>query len=97
MPENLLYRVTTDANARYVAQSGVLDDMGIFDVLVTSPSFCKAEPFVRWLRDDIGCLDVFEWSIEMELSTRITRKADHQLVEQIAKRLNATHEWRRES
>lgn len=94
MPENLLYRVTTDANARYVAQSGTLDAMGIFDVFTESPCFRKAEPFVRWLRDDIGCLDVFEWSVEMELDKKVVRKKDHEIVERLAHSLNSTHAYR---
>ena len=94
MPENLLYRVTTDANARYVAQSGTLDNMGIFEILTESPHIRKAEPFVRWLRDDIGCLDVFEWSVEMELDKKVVRKKDHELVERLAHSLNFTHTHR---
>jgi len=91
MPENLLYRVTTDKDARYVAQAGTLDDMGIFDRYTESPPYDEAEEFVKWLQDDIECLDIWEYSVEMQLDSKITDKPDHHIVERLAHSLNFTH------
>ena len=96
MLDNLLYRVTTDKNARYVAQSGVMDDMDVFDVKVTSPKFRKADAMHRWLLSDIRTIDVWAYSIGMELDIRVARKNDHAMLQTLAHSLNATHADRRE-
>ena len=93
--ENLTYRIKLDKNLQYVAESGVVDEMGIFDVFATIPATRCAKQFVRRLKDNMSTLNVFEWSICIELSADVTRKQNHVRLEQFARDVCDMHESRR--